>query len=508
MNKLCINKDALKKLMTIISILSKKNTKMQKYSVNEIKRLINENNELKSLLDEAFCEYSSTKVIDQEDLRIISGNSTIKNYIKAYIELEEYEIFSELAMKKALEEVKKERNEEYEYNEDYYNLDILTLYKKDLEKYPVLSAEEEKKLFIRYNNGDLEAKEILICSNLRLVISIANVYATNEMPLLDCIQNGNYGLMDAIDRFDVSKGYKFSTYATWWIKQKIIREKQKTADTIRIPVHTGNDLRKILKVIEELACSLHRKPTKEEIFKKSKMTKYDFEKAYKLIDSKPISLNTMVGENEDAELQEFQCDPKVNVEKEAINEVLKNDIIKLTNLLTYREKILVYYRFGIDYILSDIEKDVLNLHNKVMIYKKKNKLKGLYYNDNYFARYPVKEIEKNYHEDKSNSIAIRKAKWYLNIECDVSEEELMILGVYNSVYKEDMIDFSEYEQIKHIKTDKQVLKKHNKYGYLTLEETSEEMNITHERVRQLQLSLCRKLERNGKKLHISDYLYD
>ena len=533
MEKIFFNKEALEKLIKLVHKLIKEDKKVIKYSNKQIIELINNSEELKSILDEVFIYYSKSKVVDQDDLRrVINNNPVIRNYINAYIELEEYEIFSEAAMKKAEKELVSVRNEE---NLDYINeleesehkivnknsiqyendevgkIDLYQLFCIEVERFPLLTKKEEEELFIKFNNGDLEAKNKLIECNLRLVKSIAKKYANQSVPILDCIQNGVEGLMTAVDKFDINRGYKFSTYATWWIRQKVAREKQNSKDNIRLPIHLDDNVNRIKAVRDKISVELRKNPTKDELYNelKNKMDKWDFEKAYRQLDNGTVSLNIIVGDGDDTELQDFQQDPRVNVENEAMMKYLKRDIVTMSNILTYREKMVLYYRFGLEYILSDIDKTVLNLHDKVKTYKKYNNLKEIIYLDNYLSKQPVRDVEKDYYENGAESLVIKKGIDQLDLDKDIiknnpkREKDILIVSIYNSIFKEDMIDLEEYDDIKNVMPTRT---NNGIKGYLTLIETGEELNITRERVRQVQKKLCRKLEKNKNTYHLEEYL--
>ena len=535
MQKLFFNKEALDKLSKLAHKLIKDDKKVLKYSNKQIIELINNSEELKNILDDVFINYSKSKVVDQDDLkRTINNDPVIRKYINAYMELEEYEIFSEAAMKKVEKELASVRNDEnFDYiselekaehiivnsskrntqynNDEIGDIDLYQLFCIEVERFPLLTKKEETELFTKFNNGDLEAKNRLIECNLRLVKSIAKKYANPSVPILDCIQNGVEGLMTAIDKFDINRGYKFSTYATWWIRQKVAREKQNTKDNVRLPINLNDNVTKIRITRDQMYMESREYPTKNEIYEalKNKMDKCDFERAYRQIDNITVSLNIQVGDAEDVELQDLQQDPRVNVENEAMMEYLKKDIVAMSNILTYREKIILYYRFGLKYILSDIDKSVLNLHDKVKTYKKHVDLKKLIYIDNYLSRQSVRDVEKDYYENGTESLIIKNGIDQFGLDENIitnhpeREKDILILSIYNSVFREDVLDIEEFDIIKNViptKTNNSIK------GYLTLIETGEELNITRERIRQVQKNLCKKLEKNKNTYHLEEYL--
>lgn len=226
--------------------------------------------------------------------------------------------------------------------------DSVRLYLNEISQYPLLSSEEEKKLFIKLKNGDTSIKDKIINSNLRLVISIAKKYANRGIPFLDLIQEGNIGLMKAVDKFDVSKGYKFSTYATWWIMQAITRSIVNDSRTIRIPVHIYEKNNNFLKVRSRLSNELGREPNVEELAIELDMS---VDEINKLITNIPNvkSLNSLVGDEKDAELIDFIPDEENNLIEIVFKDLFLPDILSLMNEagLKKREKDILCLRLGI-----------------------------------------------------------------------------------------------------------------------------------------------------------------
>ena len=201
--------------------------------------------------------------------------------------------------------------------------DPVRMYLKEIGKVPLLSAEEEIELAKRMENGDVEAKNRLAEANLRLVVSIAKRYVGRGMLFLDLIQEGNLGLIKAVDKFDFRKGFKFSTYATWWIRQAITRAIADQARTIRIPVHMVETINKLLRVSRQLLQELGREPTPEEIAKEMDIPVERVREIQK-ISQEPVSLETPIGEEEDSHLGDFIQDDNVPVPaEEAASTILK-----------------------------------------------------------------------------------------------------------------------------------------------------------------------------------------
>ena len=225
--------------------------------------------------------------------------------------------------------------------------DPVRMYLKEIGKISLLSLDEELALSKRVEEGDEEAKRILAESNLRLVVSIAKRYVGRNLSFLDLIQEGNIGLMKAVDKFDASKGYKFSTYATWWIRQAITRAIADQARTIRVPVHMVETINKLKKVQRQLTLELNREPTEAEIAKKMGTTEEKVREIFK-ISQDPLSLETPIGEEDDSHLGDFLKDESsMSPEEYAINEVLKDEISDVLKTLTPREEEVLKLRFGL-----------------------------------------------------------------------------------------------------------------------------------------------------------------
>jgi len=226
--------------------------------------------------------------------------------------------------------------------------DPVRMYLKEIGQIKLLSLEEEGALADRITAGDEEAKNILAEANLRLVVSIAKRYVGRGMLFLDLIQEGNIGLMKAVDKFDVTKGYKFSTYATWWIRQAITRAIADQARTIRVPVHMVETINKLARVQRQLTLELNREPSEEELAKKMNTTVEKVREIYK-ISQDPVSLETPIGEEDDSHLGDFIKDERnLSPEEFATNEMLKDEISQVLETLTEREEKVIRLRFGLE----------------------------------------------------------------------------------------------------------------------------------------------------------------
>ena len=232
--------------------------------------------------------------------------------------------------------------------EDVSIEDPVRMYLKEIGKVPLLSAEEEIELAKKMEQGDENAKKRLAEANLRLVVSIAKRYVGRGMLFLDLIQEGNLGLIKAVEKFDYRKGYKFSTYATWWIRQAITRAIADQARTIRIPVHMVETINKLIRVSRQLLQELGREPTPEEIAEEMDMP-VDRVREILKISQEPVSLETPIGEEEDSHLGDFIQDDNVPVPADAAAfTLLKEQLVEVLGTLTEREQKVLRLRFGLD----------------------------------------------------------------------------------------------------------------------------------------------------------------
>ena len=238
--------------------------------------------------------------------------------------------------------------EELSNSKDIKISDPVRMYLKEIGRINLLSSDEEFEYAQLAEQGDEYAKKMLAESNLRLVVSIAKRYVGRGMLFLDLIQEGNIGLMKAVDKFDPSKGYKFSTYATWWIRQAITRAIADQARTIRIPVHMVETINKLARVQRQLTQELNREPTEEEIAKKIGLSVEKVREVYK-ISQDPVSLETPIGEEDDSHLGDFIKDERtMSPEEYATIEMLKEELSGVLLTLTEREEKVLRLRFGLD----------------------------------------------------------------------------------------------------------------------------------------------------------------
>ena len=226
--------------------------------------------------------------------------------------------------------------------------DPVRMYLKEIGQIKLLTMQEELDLADRILEGDEQAKTILAEANLRLVVSIAKRYVGRGMLFLDLIQEGNIGLMKAVDKFDVTKGYKFSTYATCWIRQAITRAIADQARTIRVPVHMVETINKLARIQRQLTLELNREPTEQELAKKMNVSIDKIREIYK-ISQEPVSLETPIGEEDDSHLGDFIKDERnMSPEEYATNEMLKDEIADVLLTLTEREEKVIRLRFGLE----------------------------------------------------------------------------------------------------------------------------------------------------------------
>ncbi len=246
---------------------------------------------------------------------------------------------SQLTFEQKIEILKKIRS--------HVSTDPIRAYLHEIGRIPLLNAEEEVILAKKIEKGDQEAKELLTTANLRLVVSIAKKYAKRGLDLLDLIQEGNIGLMRAVEKFEYRKGFKFSTYATWWIRQAITRAIADQARTIRVPVHMIETINKLSKVNSELSAKLGRKPTHEEL---AKALEIDVEKVHEIIRiaQRPASLEAPIGEEQDSKLEDIIPDEySASPTEIATWSFLRNQINEILKGLTDRERKVLELRFGL-----------------------------------------------------------------------------------------------------------------------------------------------------------------
>ena len=299
--------------------------------------------QLKTITDELTAVYGKKGSIGSEELcdKLEKINATLEQVESIY---------------KALEDAKIEIVDEYDRTKDLYDEiskeismdDPVKMYLKDIGKYTLLSTEEEIELAEKMMNGDEDAKKKLTESNLRLVVSIAKRYVGRGMHLLDLFSEGNLGLMKAVEKFDYTKGFKFSTYATWWIRQAITRAIADQARTIRIPVHMVETINKVIRVSRQLLQEYGREPTPEEIAEKMGISVSKVVEIQKIAQD-PVSLETPIGEEEDSKLGDFIEDDNAASPSDIVTfSMLKQQLITVLDTLTPREEKVLRLRYGID----------------------------------------------------------------------------------------------------------------------------------------------------------------
>lgn len=225
--------------------------------------------------------------------------------------------------------------------------DSVRMYMKEIAQYPLLSADEELALAKRISEGDEEAKQELINANLRLVVSIAKKYTGHGISLLDLIQEGNLGLMKAVDRFDYTKGNRFSTYATWWIRQSITRALADQSQTIRVPVHLSENIGRYRKKVKELTQTLGRDPSREEVADAMGISPEKVDELWKYSQD-TVSLDSPVGEENDSELGDFVKDDKTEDPEEVVeDENVREEVDDALDILTDKEREVIELRFGL-----------------------------------------------------------------------------------------------------------------------------------------------------------------
>ena len=313
----------------------------------ELKNLTEENPERRELINQTIGDV----ILEYKNKGVITTDALFDKFEKCQAtpqELEEiYKTFDEAGIQIV---------NEYEKDKEFYDEilkevsmdDPVKMYLKDIGKVPLLQPEEETELAKRMMDGDENAKRLLSEANLRLVVSIAKRYMGRGMQFLDLIQEGNLGLMKAVEKFDYQKGFKFSTYATWWIRQAITRAIADQARTIRIPVHMVETINKQIRVSRRLLQELGREPTPEEIAKEMGVTEERVREIQKIAQD-PVSLETPIGEEEDSHLSDFIEDEASAAPTDAVSStMLKEQLIGVLDTLTPREEKVLRLRYGLD----------------------------------------------------------------------------------------------------------------------------------------------------------------
>ena len=317
----------------ILAELMEKAKKSGKISTGEIAAL-----EEKGVDADAIAKFYDELEANKIDIDISSDDAVS---ILDDIDMPEIEELNEI------EEVTEEEIADVKVDDSYSTDDPVRMFLKEIGKVPLLTAEEEVELAIRMSQGDEEAKRRMTEANLRLVVSIAKRYVGRGMLFLDLIQEGNLGLIKAVEKFDYTKGYKFSTYATWWIRQAITRAIADQARTIRIPVHMVETINKVIRVSRQLLQELGHDPSAEEIAEEMGMPVEKVREILKIA-QEPVSLETPIGEEEDSHLGDFIPDEDASEPSEAASfSLLKEQLMEVLDTLTPREKKVLELRFGI-----------------------------------------------------------------------------------------------------------------------------------------------------------------
>lgn len=227
--------------------------------------------------------------------------------------------------------------------------DSVKMYLREIGRVPLLNAKQEIELARRIKKNDIQAKRKLVRHNLRLVVSIAKKYINRGLPFLDLIQEGNLGLIRAAEKFDPERGYKFSTYATWWVRQGITRSLSDKSRTIRVPVHMVETINKFKKIARKLGQELNRRPTEEEL---AEVMEVPIQKIKEIVSAMrtPISLESPINSEDEGKLEDFIADPNQDLRPDlsATDQLLADDILKVLDTLTQKEKAVIQLRFGID----------------------------------------------------------------------------------------------------------------------------------------------------------------
>ncbi|MBE6107054.1 MAG: RNA polymerase sigma factor RpoD [Erysipelotrichaceae bacterium] len=296
-------------------------------------------------LDDLFDWFSSNDIVISDDAVDVPENLNDVEEMAAG-DLDDID-FMDSEDVEEIQTVELESLESYSSNTSRIN-DPVKMYLKEIGRVPLLNPEDEPEIARRIQAGDEEAKRILISANLRLVVSIAKKYVGRGMLFLDLIQEGNMGLVKAVEKFDYTKGFKFSTYATWWIRQAITRAIADQARTIRIPVHMVETINKLTRIQRQLVQDLGREPTAEEIAAKMENITPEKVREIQKIALEPVSLETPIGEEDDSHLGDFIEDENaLSPDQYANNELLKDEINMVLQGLTEREEKVLRLRFGL-----------------------------------------------------------------------------------------------------------------------------------------------------------------
>lgn len=323
-----------------------KDEKIDINSSNELEELLKKDQMLNEIFKEVFKVFRKDKVIEKEALEKSEVSKKTLKILNYYIELKDYKILD-------LDECEDLEDEYIETKDDkkndYYSDDTVKSYLNVIGNKKLLTFEEEKDLFTRYSSGDKSVEKIIIESNLKLVVSIAKRYMGRGLPFMDLIQEGNIGLMKAVEKFDISRGYKFSTYATWWIKQAITRSINDQSRVIRIPVHKSEKIKKLETIKIRMTLELKREPSEEELASELNTSIEDIREM--MFYSLGVgSLDMPIGESEHGVedcIGDFIADDSTPVDECAMKLKLKEDIKEALMTLPDREREILELRFGL-----------------------------------------------------------------------------------------------------------------------------------------------------------------
>lgn len=355
-----ISNSDLKKLETIVNEILAGHAKSKEYSFEKLQELIEKSESLQKILAKIFKDNEGTMIVSGEEFDSIAELNTsgiVKDIIEAYMSIKGYDIIDEEVEIEDVDQLMAEVNDAEAsrvVSEGYYveGEDPLKMYLREIGEIKLLTLEEEKDLFTRYKEtGDLEIRKYIASANLRLVVSIAKRYINRGLQLLDLIQEGNLGLMTAIDKFDLSRGFKFSTYATHWIRQAITRAITDKSRAIRIPTHVSETLSKINKT-KAIFIQTHdgRRPTNEEISEITGFSVKEIEKTLKF-ESDIVSLEEPVGTDDKGDqttLGEFIADENASTDYAGELSILKDLIAEVLEGLKPREREVIILRFGLN----------------------------------------------------------------------------------------------------------------------------------------------------------------
>lgn len=311
--------------------------------------------EVKDKFDAIIKRIAKDNKIKEEKVNSLGLSDNEKEIFLTYLTLKNIDVIDEEILSddfNGLEDANIENNgmneyENIEYGDVYgYSGDPIRMYLKDIGKIPLLTPEEEKEVAKKSAEGSLEATKKLGEANLRLVVSIAKKYVGRGLDFLDLIEEGNLGLIKAVEKFDVTKGYKFSTYATWWIRQAITRAIADQARTIRVPVHMVETINKLIRVKNKLIQELGREPSVSELSEKMGLTEEKVRQIM-LYSREPVSLEVTIGEDEDSTLGEFVADEEELLPEDYVmNNNLRDKLLEMISSFSDRERDVIMLRFG------------------------------------------------------------------------------------------------------------------------------------------------------------------